>query len=153
MSANIWDKFDSQYDTKAMAKETDELAKNGGNGNFEKVPYDTYIVKVEKLELGVSKENKPKLICWFKIVEGQQKNKLIFMNQSLTSSFGIHNANEFLRSLKSGLDVVFETFSQYNQLVLDIHEAIDGKVEYQLKYAQKGNTDFDTFEILEDYEV
>lgn len=146
--SNIWDKFDDVYDTKKLKSEVAETEKNGV-GNYEKVPYDTYIVKIEKLELGTTKDgDKPKLVCWFKILEGSHKNKLIFMNQVLNGAFLIHKSNEFLRSLDSGIDVNFESFSQYNNLVLDIHEKINKeKLEYQLKFDV--NKNFDTFEILD----
>ena len=147
--SNIWDKFDDAYDTKKLANEVSETEKNG-TGNYEKVPYDTYIVKVEKLELSVTKEsNKPKLVVWFKIVEGEHKNKLIFMNQILTGAFLIHKSNEFLRSLDSGINVNFESFSQYNDLILDVHEKITAeKLEYQLEYGQDKNK-YDTFNIID----
>ena len=151
--SNIWDKFDDMYDSKNLVKELNEAEKNGAyeKRDYEKVPYDTYIVKVEKLELAVTKEtNKPKITCWFKILEGTHKNKLIFMNQVLTEKFLIHKGNEFLRSLDSHLDIQFESFAQYADLIMDVHETITAdKLEYKLKFdVQK---QFDTFEILEVY--
>lgn len=142
---NIWDKFDDVYDSKAIAN---DLANGKTSGEYEKVPYDTYIVKVEKLEAGVTKENKPKIVCWFKIIEGAEKGKLIFMNQVISERFLIHKANEFLRSLDSGIDVNFESFAQYADLLMDIHEKITAeKLEYQLKYFEEKK--FDSFEILD----
>lgn len=150
--SGIWDKFDDVYDSKKLANEISEAEKNGGfnNAEYEKPPYDTYIVKIEKLELGVTKENKPKLVAWFKIIEGQYKNKIVFMNQVLTETFLIHKAKEFLRSLDSGVEVTFESYAQFADLALDIHEAITAdKLEYKLKFGIQKQ--FDTFEILEVY--
>lgn len=146
--SNIWDKFDDAYDTKKLSK---TLAESEKNGEFEELPHDTYEVEINKLELGVSKENKPKLVCWFKIVAGKYKNRLIFMNQALTEPFLIHKANKFLRSLDSGIEINFETFSQYSNLLKDVHEKITAeKLEYQLKYSKNGN--YDEFEITEVYQ-
>ena len=39
--------------------------------------------------------------CWMKIVEGEYKGSLIFMNQVVTQGFQIHIVNEFVRSLIS----------------------------------------------------
>lgn len=143
--SGIWDKFDDVYDSKAIAK---DIAEGKVSNDYEKVPYDTYIVKVEKLEAGVTKENKPKIVCWFKIVEGRHKGKLIFMNQVISERFLIHKANEFLKSLDSGIDVTFESFSQYADMLMDIHEKITAeKLEYQLKFFEEKK--FDSFEIMD----
>jgi len=55
--------------------------------------------------------------CWMKIVSGEYEGSLIFMNQVITKGFQIHIANEFLRSLESGSDIEFNTYSQYGQLL------------------------------------
>ena len=76
-----------------------------------------------------------------------------FMNQVITQGFQIHICNTFLRSLDTGLDVVFDDFEQYANLVMDVHEKID---EQQLEFALKyGKTDkgFSTFEITEVFET
>jgi hypothetical protein len=55
----------------------------------------------------------------------------------LTTGFGIHMANEFLRSLESGVEINFEHFKQYNDMLLDITEAIETeKLEYVLDYGE-----------------
>ena len=57
-------------------------------------------------------------------------------------------ANEFLESLDSGIDVVFEDWAQFNDLILDIAEAVqsDG-----LKYVLdlKNDGDYQNFEIID----
>ena len=91
------------------------------------------------------------LTVWMKILEGEYKGQLIFYNQVVDMGFGLHNANEFLRSLDSGLDVTFENFRQYGNLIMDIHEAIDGKLEYGLKYG-KNSKGYNTYEITDVFE-
>ena len=77
------------------------------------------------------------------------------MNQVITQGFQIHIVNEFLRSLTKGCavpNIEFKSYSQYADLIMDIHEMIAENFEYEVKYGQtkKG---FDTFEITEIYEL
>ena len=151
--ANIWDEFDKAIDTEGLAKDVEEAAENGGR---REVPHDTYEVAVTKLELVKSKKGDPMVTCWMKIVEGEYKNSLIFMNQVVTQGFQIHIANEFLRSLISEVedadkpDVIFKTYNQYNGMVMDVMELIDGNFEYLLDYGENSKG-FNTFEIKEVY--
>lgn len=149
MAKSVWEKFDEMIDTKALKEEVEKASEQG---DFPEVPHGTYEVKIEKLELVESKSGKPMMTCWMKILDGEYKGQRLFYNQVLHVGFGIHKANEFLRSLDSGLDIEFENFKQYNDLLLDVHEAIDGKLEYAVKYGEdrKG---FNTFEIVEVFDV
>ena len=73
------------------------------------------------------------------------------MNQVITRGFQIHIVDEFLRSLDTDIDIVFESYSQFNELLMDVFEAIDGNFEYGLKYGE--NKGFNTFEITDVFEV
>lgn len=148
--SNIWDKFDKAIDVESLAKDVEEAAENGSN--FREVPHGEYEVKIEKLELVESKAGDPMVSCWMKVLAGEYKGSMIFMNQVITKGFQIHIVNEFLRSLDSGLEVKFKTYKQYGQLLMDIHEAIDGKLEYGLKYGE-GKKGFSTYEITDVWEV
>lgn len=148
--ANIWDKFDKTIDTEGLKKDVKEAAENGG-GSFEEVPEGTYEVEVEKLELKETKKGDPMLSCWMKVTAGGCKGRLIFYNQVLTSGFGIHNANEFMKSLDSGVDVKFDNFKQYNDVILDVFEAINDKLAYALEYG-KNSKGFNTYKITDVFE-
>ncbi|MBM7869329.1 hypothetical protein JOC70_000798 [Clostridium pascui] len=151
--ANIWEKFDKNIDVEGLKKDAAEAATNGG-GDFKEVPHGEYEVKVEKLELKESKKGDPMLSIWFKILSGECKGSLIFYNQVVSTGFGLHKANEMLRSLDSGGDVKFENFKQYNELLMDISESIDENLEYQLSYtANKKNSNFSEYEIKDVFEV
>ncbi len=145
-----WEKFDKAVDVEGLQKDVQEAAENGSN--FKEVPHGQYEVKIEKLELVESKAGDPMVSCWMKVIVGEYKGSLIFMNQVITKGFQIHIANEFLRSLDSGVDVEFKTYSQYGQMLMDIHEAIDGELEYGLKYGE-GKKGFSTYEITDVYEA
>lgn len=148
--ANIWEKFDKAIDVEGLQKDVQEAAENGAN--FKEVPHGNYEVKIEKLELTTSKAGDPMFTCWMKVLSGEYNGSMIFMNQVITRGFQIHIANEFLRSLDSGIEIEFKSYTQYAQLILDVHEAIDGKCEYALRY-QEGKKGFSTYEITEVFEV
>lgn len=148
--ANIWDEFDKAIDTEGLAKDVEDAAENGGR---REVPHDTYEISIQKLELIKSKKGDPMVTCWMKILEGEYKGSLIFMNQVVTQGFQIHIANEFLRSLCSEMaeapDIRFVKYNQYGNLIMDIAEAIDNRFEYKVRYYD--NKGYNAFEIEEVY--
>lgn len=148
-TTDVWSKFDKAIDVKGLAEDVAKAAENGGS--FKEVPLGKYEVGIEKLELTTSKKGDPMVSCWMKILDGEFKSSRLFMNQVVTQGFQIHIANEFLRSLESGLEIEFQKYSQYAQLLLDVHEAIDGKHEYAVQYGEKKG--FSTFEIVEVFDV
>lgn len=143
-------KFDKQFDLEGLKQDVAEAAENDG-GNFKEVPLGNYEVAINKLELSESKKGDPMVKVWFKILEGEYKGSLIFMNQVITKGFQIHIVDEFLRSLETDVEISFESYSQYAQLLLDIYEAVNGNFEYGLKYGE--NKGFNTFEITDVFEV
>lgn len=140
-------KFDKQVDLEGLKKDIE----NSANNDFKEVPHGNYEVAITKLELAESKKGDPMVKIWFKVVNGEYKGSLIFMNQVITRGFQIHIVDELLRSLETDIEISFESYSQYNDLLLDIFEAIDGNFEYGLKYGE--NKGFDTFEITEVFEL
>ena len=152
MSEFDFSRFDDELDLEELAQAIDASEKGkGGNGDFKDVPLGNYEAKIDKLELSVSKSGKPMLTCWFKILAGEFKNSRLFMNQVIEQGFQIHIANDFLRSLDSGLEIKFKTFKQYEQMVMDVAEAIDG-LEYAVKYGETSKG-FKTFEITDVFET
>lgn len=150
---SIFEKFDKNIDVEGLKADAREAAENGG-GDFKEVPHGTYEVAVNKLELRESKKGDPMLSIWFKIVSGEYKGSIVFYNQVVSSGFGLHMANEMLRSLDSNVEVTFDSFKQWNNMLMDIFEAIDGNLEYQLKYsANKKNSNFSDFKIEDVFEV
>ncbi len=150
MAKDLWDEFDEKIDTEGLAKDAKEAAENGG-GDYKEVPLGTYEVEVNKLELKKSKKGDPMLSIWFKIIAGEYKGSLIFYNQVMSQGFGIHNANEMLRSLDSGVEVEFTSFKKYHEMLLDIVEAIEGNLEYALEYGEN-NKGYNTYKITDVFE-
>lgn len=150
MANNLWDEFDKAIDTKGLAEDV----KNSASGDYKTVPHGEYEVSIEKMELTATKEaKKPMVSIWFKVLsEGEYKGSLIFYNQVIEQGFQVHIVNEFLRSLDSGLDIEFKTYKQYGNLLMDVHEAVSGKLEYALKYSE-GKKGFSKYEITEVFEI
>lgn len=134
---SIFDKWNEQIDGVKLAEEVRGVAAN--RGDYREVPVGDYDVKVEKMELRESKSGAPMLSIQFRILEGEFKNSCLFMNQVVTQPFQIHLANEFMKSLDSGVAVDFDgNFERYNNMILDVHEAIDkDKLEYVLSYTER----------------
>ena len=149
MANNIWDQFDSAIDTKALAE---DVKNSADSPSYRDVPEGKYEVSIDKLELVSSKGGKPMGTVWFKVLNGDYKGSRIFYNQVLEQAFQVHMFNEFMRSLDSGAEVEFKTYRQYGELLMDIAERIDKKLEYALIYG-KNNKGYPTFEIEEVFEV
>lgn len=152
-------KFDKQVDIAGLEEDIKAAAEK--NIEFKEVPPGTYEVKVEKMELvetGDQSKNPgmPMVSIWFKILAGDYKGSMIFYNKVIMGTsndgFMIHSCNEFLRSLESDMEVEFHSYSQYAQLLLDIHECIDGVLEYALEYGEN-KKGFKTYEITDVFEV
>lgn len=143
-------KFNSMFDVNALKEDVAKAAENGGD--YKEVPNGNYEVKITKLELTASKKGDPMVSCWFKILAGEYENSIIFMNQVITQGFQIHIVNNLLRSFDTGIDIHFDDFDQYEQLLMDVHEDIDSKkLEYGLELGE--NKGFKTFKITEVFET
>lgn len=145
-------KFDKAMDLEGLKKDVAEAKENGGTGEYKEVPVGKYEVKVEKMELTESKKGDPMVSIWFKILAGEYKNSILFFNQIITKGFQIHIVNELLRSMDTEMAIDFESYSQYAQLLMDVHECVDGQLEFVLDYGEN-KQGFKTFKIEEVYEV
>ncbi len=150
MGNEMFAKFNEMIDVEGLQKDIETAASN--DGDFVEVPFGDYEVKVSKIELGATGEKSktpgaPMAKVWFDIVAGELKGQKIFMNQMLTSGFGVHKMNQFLNSLETGITAVFENFEQYADLFKQIFDAVDGKAEYQLHYDQN-NKGYSIYEII-----
>nr|DAZ28042.1 MAG TPA: Protein of unknown function (DUF669) [Caudoviricetes sp.] len=143
-----WEEFDKDVDIENLEKDVEKASTGDFTG--EDVPYGKYEVKITKLELTQSKKKDPMLSVWFQIINGQQKDRLIFMNQVVLQGFQIHTVNEFLKSLQTDENVEFKGYAKYNILILNIYEKIVNN-EYELDY-QENKKGYKTFKILQKFE-
>lgn len=156
MGENIFEKFNNLFGAEGLAGlKHDVESAASSTGDFVEVPEGEYEVKVVKLELGETSEKSknpgmPMAKVWFEVIAGEFKNQKIFMNQMLTSGFGVHKMNEFLTSLETNANVVFENFQQYGDLFAQIFAEVDGKAEYQLSYG-KNAKGYSTYTIVQKF--
>lgn len=149
---SIFDKWNKNVDTEGLAKDAKEAEQNGGSGDYPEVPVGTYEVKIDKMELKESSKGDPMFSAQFRILAGDHKNQCLFMNQVITQGFQIGIVNKFLRSLEVMDDVEFKDYEQYNNVILDIMEQVDGNLEFLLEY-KKSKKDFPIYTIKEVYEA
>lgn len=145
MSVN-WEEFDKDVDIENLEKDVEE-ASTKEFGDYEDVPAGNYEVKITKLELTKSKKGDPMVSVWFQVINGDCKDRFIFMNQVVTKGFQIHTANEFLRSLQTDEIIEFKGYAPYNILLLNIYEKIVNN-EYELEYGEN-KKGFKTFKIVQ----
>lgn len=124
-------KFNEKFPADKMKADMKEAKENSNTT----LPDGEYTAKLEKMELGESSKGALMLKAQFRITEGEHKKQCIFKNQVLTGTkndgFTLIKANEFLESLDSGIPVVFDDWEQYNDLILDIAEAVqEDKLTY-----------------------
>lgn len=151
MSNDIFERFNSMFDIQGLKADVEAASSN--DMDFVEPPDGNYEVKVSKIELGQTGEKSktpgmPMLKVWFDIIAGDFKGQKIFMNQMLTTGFGIHKANQLLKDLVSGVDVVFENFDQYHNMLEQVFNSIDGSGEYELAYGHN-NKGYATYNIVQ----
>ena len=146
---DMFEKWNSNVDLAGLQKDIKDAQDN--NKEFEAVPHGEYEVKLDKLELKATKKGDPMVSAWFTILEGKYKKSKLFMNQVVTQGFQIHIVNEFLRSMKTDIDVDFVDYKQYADLLLDVAEFCDeNNLEFAIKY--EDNKGYDKYTITEVFE-
>lgn len=151
--ASIFDKWNAQIDVEGLKADIAE-ADNGNSGDYKEVPVGTYEVSIDKMELKESSKGDPMVSIWFKILTGDFHNCRLFWNQVITRGFQISQIKSFLKSLQAVDDekIEFQNYAQFNDLILDVYEAVNGHLEYLLKYEQN-KKGFSKFTVEEVYEV
>lgn len=132
--------FDKKVDLDQLKADVTEAEQNGGSGDYPELEEGTYHGKFEKLELGTTKDQRPMLKGMFRITEGEHKKSCLFYNRVLYGTKNdanmIASAVGFLKTLEPSDEVgpvVFESYSQFNDLVMDIAEDI-AELEYDVYY-------------------
>ena len=62
----------------------------------------------------------------------------------------IKSAVGWLNTLDSGVDVAFQDYKQFADLVMDVAEAIDGEIEYAVEY---DDSQFNSIKITEVFDA
>ena len=158
---SIFDKYAKKINAEELAKSQKEITENAnGGGDYKEVPFGTYEVKVEQMEAKLSKEKKnPMVSIWFKILKGDYKDSMIFYNGVFHEDWMRHRVVDFLSAIldddthKAEINLILKdsNINEVNDFVMDIHEQINGKLEYLLDYGQKKG--FNTYTIEEVFDA
>ena len=147
---DMFEKWNSNVDLKGLQDDV-KKAQEDNKGEFEKVPYGEYEVKIDRMELKATKKGDPMVSIWFTILEGKYKKSKLFLNQVITQGFQIHIMNTLLKSMKTDLVIEFVDYKQYADLLLDVAEECDkNNLEFAIKY--EDNKGYDKFTITEVFE-
>lgn len=168
--------LDKKVDFDQLSKDIKEAVENGGTGNYDELPKGEYMVQIEKMEIGETKDGRPMLkvqarvsdavsndeaeknndaaIKFFDDYKGKKK-PCMFMNRVL---YGTKNDANMIASAVGWLDSlepqdtvpVFESYSQFNDCVLDIFEEIEEAVEYHVLYDPDA---FNSISIVEAFDL
>ena len=133
-------RFDSLIDFDALAADV-KNAKENSKFNAVEVPNGVYNAKVDKMELGETKDGRPMFKIQFRILDGEFKKHCLFMNRVI---YGTKNDANMIASVIGILDslkpsdivgeLTFASYSQFSELILDVMEDIDGEVTYEIEY-------------------
>lgn len=130
-------KFDANINEAELAKQLEE-AKNNAPQTDKEVPAGTYTVKIEKMELGATKDGRPMFKVQCRILDGEFKKWCLFMNRVLYGTKNdanmINSVIGWLEKLEPSKAVEFKNYSQFADLVLDIFEEVADSVELDVKY-------------------
>jgi len=155
---SIFEKYAKKIDQAALAESQKEINENN-NGEYKDVPHGTYEVEINKMECKKSKSGNPMVSIWFKILEGDYKGSLIFYNGVFYEDWMRHRVVDLLSEImdddthKAEINLILKdnNVDEVNDFVMDLHEEIDGKLEYLLEYGQKKG--YDTYKIKEIFEA
>ena len=156
---SIFEKYASKINAEELAASQKEIQDNASGGQREEVPVGKYEVKVDKLECKMSKSNNLMVSIWFRIMTGKFEKSVIFYNGVFKEDWMRHRVAKMLSDLLDDGDRTAEInlilksgdLKTINDFCMDVHESIDGRLEYLLDYGlSKG---YNTYAIEEVYDA
>ena len=152
---SIFDKYAKKINAEELAASQKEITQNASSGEYPEIPVGKYEVKIDKMEAKMSKSNNPMVSIWFKILEGNFKDSIIFYNGTYHEDWMRHRVVEFLSEIldddnhKAEINLILKDYdiNVVNDFVMDIHEQVDGQFEYLLDYGLKKG--YNTYKIEE----
>lgn len=156
---SVFDKWNKQINNE-MKEQLDKYDNGEMDGGFEKVPYGSYEVKIDSIDVQLNKKTQePNMCIIWKIIKGDQKGKKIWQWQNIkildkegSEMFLVHLGSDLLRKLDTGVEVKFKNYDQFNDLCMDVAEKANTQgLEYALKFYEN-NDGYDAFEILDIFE-
>lgn len=130
-------KFDATINEAELAKQLEE-AKNNPQQSGRELPAGNYTVKIEKMELGATKDGRPMFKVQCRILDGEFKKWCLLMNRVIYGTKNdanmINSVIGWLQKLEPSQTVEFKNYSQFAELVLDIFEEVVDAVELDVAY-------------------
>ena len=157
---SIFEKYSSKINQEELVASQQEIKDNANGGSQrEEVPVGKYECKVDKLECKKSKAGNLMISIWFRILTGKFEKSVIFYNGVFHEDWMRHRVAKILSDLLDDGDRTAEInlilkagdMETVNTLCLDIHESIDGRLEYLLDYGL--NKGYQTYKIEEVYDA
>ena len=147
-------KFDKTINAQEMAKQLEEAKNNAPQGEGLETPAGCYVAKIEKMEIGLTKTDKrPMFKVMLRVIEASEdsssevveylshfkkKKPCLFMNRVIYGTKNdanmINSVIGWLEKLDSGIEVKFENYTQFADLVLDIFEEVADEIELDVYY-------------------
>lgn len=146
-------KFDNAINEAELAKQLEEAKNNAPQGESLETPAGNYVAKIEKMEVGATKDGRPMFKVMLRVIEAGEnasdevkaylshfKNKkpCLFMNRVIYGTKNdanmIQSVIGWLQKLEASMTVEFKTYSQFADLVLDIFEEVADAVELDVAY-------------------
>jgi hypothetical protein len=129
--------FDNKINTEEMNKAIEE-AKNNPQQSDKEVPAGNYVVKIEKMELGATRDGRPMFKVQCRILDGEFKKWCLFMNRVIYGTKNdanmISSVIGWLEKLEPETPVEFKNYSQFSDVVLDVFEEVADSVELEVAY-------------------
>ena len=132
-----WGKFNDSVDLKGLREDIKNA--DPSKPDYPEVPAGDYEVELASLEMRATKrEGKPMVSMSFKILTGEYKGQHLFDNKVIygtkNTAQSIKQVEGFLDTLESGIEISFHDYDQFDEVVMDVFEAVEGKVEYVVEY-------------------
>lgn len=148
-------KFDKNCDVEGLKKDVKEAEKNRPDGDYPEIPKGKYEVAFKNIEMRLTKkDSRPMLSADAVILEGEFKKSHLFMNRVLYGTKNdanmISSAVGWLKKLGTDVEIEFNGYQDFADLVLDVMEKVDGNFEYLIEYDPDA---FNTISIKEIFEV
>ncbi len=129
-------KFDNIINEEQL-RQIDEAKKNNNSNNTE-LPKGDYTVKIEKMELGETKDGRPMFKVMCRVIEGKYKKCCMFMNRVVYGTSNdanmIASVLGWLGKLETEVKPEFKNYSQFAENILDIFEEVEGAIELDVLY-------------------
>lgn len=150
----------SMFDNKVDLNELQDEVNNAPDNEFDEVPDGIYVVKIEKMEIKLTKAgDKLMFAVQCKIIEGEQENRNIFFNRVISGNKVSEKWNDgraiksvitWLQKLETKVVPEFINYEDFAGCVLDIFQEIQGKVELEVDYKA---SNFNPITIKETYDI